>query len=132
MGCELCSPVVARYRAPESPPTYIRLARVSANVNPETASCWNELDGVRSVEQTGEPVGWRSVERGEGVWQLRSGASELVVSRGRERASGEDWWLTLHENGEAVVEDHRVRVGADSDLGEALAAVLTTATRLDA
>lgn len=131
MGYGLFFPVVARYRGPASPPTYIRLARVSANVHPETASCWNELDGVHSVEQTGEPVGWRSVERAESVWQLRSGESELVVSRGQERGDGEDWWLTMHENGETIVEDHRVCVAADSDLGEALAAVLTTATRLE-
>jgi len=113
------------------PPNYIRLGRVSANVNPEVAGCWNELEGVRSVEQTGEPVGWRSLERADGVWQLRSGELELVASRGREGADAEDWWVTIHRDGEDVVEDHRVRVGADSDLGEALAAVLTTATRLE-
>mgnify|MGYP006274215383 CR=1 FL=1 len=99
-------------------------------MNPQAATCWNELDGVHSVEQTGEPVGWRSVERAEGVWQLRSGERELVASRGRVGANVEDWWLTMQREGEAVVTDHQVRVGADSDLGEALAAVLTTVTRL--
>lgn len=130
MGCELFVGVVPRYRNPRRAPNYIRLARVSANVHPERAGCWNELEGIRSVAQTGEPVGWRSVERTDGVWQLRSGDAELVASRGSAGESAEDWWLTIRRNGEAIVEDHRVRVGADSDLGEALAAVLTTATRL--
>lgn len=101
-------------------------------MNPEVAGSWNELEGVRSVEQTGEPVGWRSVERADGVWQLRSGELELVASRGAERGdAAEDWWLTIRRDGESVVDDHRVRVGADGELGEALAAVLTTATRLE-
>jgi hypothetical protein len=131
MTYELFAEVVARYRDPRPSPNYIRLGRVSANVNPEVADCWNELEGVRSVEQTGEPLGWRSLERADGVWQLRSGESELVASRGREAGDAEDWWLTIRRDGEPVVEDHRVRVGGDSDLGEALAAVLTTATRLE-
>lgn len=99
-------------------------------MNPEAATCWNELDGIHSVEQTGEPVGWRSVERVEGVWQLRSGEQELVASRGEAGENAEDWWLTIRRDGAVVVADHRVRVGADSVLGEALAAVLTTAARL--
>jgi len=100
-------------------------------VNPEAAACWNELDGVRSVEQTGEPVGWRSIERDDGVWQLRSGELELVASRGTDRGDAEDWWLTIRRDGETLVTNHRVRVSNDSDLGEALAAVVTTATRLE-
>lgn len=131
MAYELFAEVVKRYRDSSLGPTYIPLGRVSANVNPEAATCWNELDGVRSVEQTGEPVGWRSVERADGVWQLRSGEFELVASRGRKQGDAEDWWLTMQRGGEVVVEDHRVRVAADSELGEALAAVLTTVTRLE-
>lgn len=95
-------------------------------MQPERASSWNGLEGVRSVDQTGEPMGWRSLERDEGVWQLRSGEEELFVSRGSTIAGGrEEWWLTVTRDGEPVVDDHRVRVGADGDLGEALAAVLT-------
>ena len=112
-------------------PNYIPFVPVSTNVNPEAATTWNELSGVCSVGQTGEPMGWRSVTREDGVWQLRSQASELVASRGTATDEAEDWWLTVRRDGEAVVEEHRVRVGADSELGEALAAVLTTAARLE-
>ena len=91
----------------------------------EEASSWNGLVGVCSVDQIGEPMGWRSVERDDGGWQLRSGGRELFVSRGAVAGDQEDWWLTVVRDGEPVVVDHRVRVGADSELGEVLAAVLT-------
>lgn len=91
----------------------------------EEATSWNGLEGVCSVDQTGEPMGWRSVERGDGVWQLRSGEAELVVSRGAVASDHADWWLTLTRGGDDVVDDHRVRVGAESEVGEVLAAVLT-------
>lgn len=94
-------------------------------MNPDAATSWNELDGVWSVEQTGEPVGWQAVERTESVWQLRSGEGELLVSRGAAAESHTDWWVSLVRDGERVVDDHRVRVDADGELGEALAAVLT-------
>lgn len=94
-------------------------------MHPETASSWNELDGVWSVDGTGEPLGWRPVERSESVWQLRFDDAELLVSRGREGDGHTDWWVSLVQDGERVVDDHRVRVDADGELGEALAAVLT-------
>jgi len=105
--------------------TYIPFGRVSSPVRPEAATAWNELDGVWSVDQTGEPLGWRPVERSESVWQLRLDDDELLVSRGREGDGHTDWWVSLVQDGERVVDDHRVRVGADGELGEALAAVLT-------
>lgn len=91
----------------------------------EEASSWNGLEGVRSVDQTGEPMGWHPVERSDGVWQLRSEDGEMFVSRGAVAGDHEDWWLSIVRDGERVVDDHRVRVGTDSDLGGALAAVLT-------
>lgn len=94
-------------------------------MHPDAANSWNELDGVWSVEQTGEPVGWRAVERSESVWQLRFEDEELLASRGAERETHTDWWVSIVRDGERVVDDHRVRVDADGDLGEALAAVLT-------
>ena len=111
------------------PPTrvrrrYIPVVCVTHPVTPD-ASSWNELDGMHSVDQTGEPMGWRSIARGEGVWQLRSGDEELVVSRGDAAAGHADWWVSVRRDGRAVVEDHRVRVAEESELGEALAAVLT-------
>ena len=94
-------------------------------MQPEAATSWNELDGVWSVEGTGEPVGWRPVARSEAVWQLRFGESELLVSRGSVTDRHADWWVSIVRDDEAVVDDHRVRVDADAELGQALAAVLT-------
>ena len=87
---------------------------MSSLAHPDAADSWNELDGV-----------W-SVERDDGVWQLRLEDAELLVSRGRVEEDRTDWWVSLRRDGEPIVGDHRVRVRADSDLGEALAAVLTT------
>lgn len=70
-------------------------------------------------------MGWRAVKGTESVWQLRFDGAELLVSRGAAAESHTDWWVSLVRDGERVVDDHRVRVGADGDLGEALAAVLT-------
>jgi hypothetical protein len=94
-------------------------------VHPDAADSWNELDGVWSVDQTGEPVGWRSVERDDGIRQLRLDDAELLASRGRVEDGQTDWWVSLYRDGQPVVDDHRVRVRADGDLAEALAAVLT-------
>lgn len=94
-------------------------------MQPDVAGSWNELDGVWSVEGTGEPMGWRSVERSESVWQLRSADAELLVSRGNAGETGTDWWLSMIRDGQPVVDGHRIRIGDDAELGEALAAVLT-------
>lgn len=94
-------------------------------MHPDAANAWNELDGVWSVDGTGEPMGWRAVERDDDVWQLRLDDAELLASRGSTTASHTDWWVSLVRDGERVVDDHRVRVRADAELGEALAAVLT-------
>ena len=105
--------------------SYIPFDCVSPVVHPDAADSWNELDGVWSVDQTGEPVGWRSVERDGGIRQLRLDDAELLASRGRVEDGQTDWWVSLYRDGEPVVDDHRVRVRADGDLAEALAAVLT-------
>ena len=131
MAYELFVMCVTGARGAVPAPNYIPPHCVSTNVKPENAGCWNELSGVCSVEQTGEPMGWRPLERGEGVWQVRSGGLELVASKGSTRDGDEDWWVTVRRGNEAVVEDHRVRVGPESELGEALAAVVTTAKRLE-
>lgn len=94
-------------------------------MHPEAADTWNELDGVWSVDQSGERLGRRSVERDDGIWQLRLADTGLLVSRGRTAEEHADWWVSLPRGGESIVDDHRVRVCADGDLGEALAAVLT-------
>lgn len=127
----LCGPVTWRTGCPVSGDysgrvtrNYIPVVYVSPDVTPDATS-WNELDGVCSVDQTGAPMGWRSVERSDQVWQLRSGDEELLVSRGAVAEEYADWWVSVRRDGERVVDDHRVRVGADSELGEALAAVVT-------
>lgn len=112
-------------RSPGPPGSDIPFDCVSPVVPPEAAYSWNELDGVWSVDPTGEPLGWRSVERDDVIWQLRLEGTELLVSRGRTAEEHADWWVSLHRGGESIVDDHRVRVCADGDLGEALAAVLT-------
>ena len=94
-------------------------------MHPDAANSWNELDGVWSVDQTGEPVGWQSIARDDEVWQLRFENAELLVSRGRVDEKHSDWWVSLVRDGEQIVDDHRVRVQGDAELGEALAAVLT-------
>lgn len=96
---------------------------VTHPLTPDVSS-WNELEGVHSVDRTGEPMGWRTVASGEGVWQLRPGDDELVVSRGDAAADHTDWWVSVRRDGSTVVEDHRVRVGDDNELGKSLATVL--------
>ncbi|MFW5939881.1 MAG: hypothetical protein ACOCSD_04720 [Halolamina sp.] len=47
------------------------------------------------------------------------------MSRGGSGGNHTDWWVSLVRDGERVVDDYRVRIRADAELGEVLAAELT-------